>query len=120
MIDLMHKYNVTRALFLSTASHKDANDKRDWNFAALVQSVKTFAYNAYADVVATGEVVMSKGADLDYTLVRVPILTNSDSEAVITGYIGDGKIGTMLARKAFASFAVGEEWLKKAPMICNA
>jgi putative NADH-flavin reductase len=124
LLDLMHKHGVKRGLFLSTASHEDPNDKWSWKFAALVKGVKTFYPAAYADIVATSQVVVTKGADLDYTLVRVPILTSADSEAVVAGYVGDGRTGTMLARKAFAAFVVGEvgkrEWVKKAPLISNA
>ncbi|KAF5322639.1 hypothetical protein D9619_001434 [Psilocybe cf. subviscida] len=128
LLDLMHKHGVRRGLFLSTASHADPNDKWSWKFAALVQGVKMFYPAAYADIVETSRVVVTKGAednlDLDYTLVRVPILTSADTEGVVAGYVGDGQVGTVLARKAFAAFVVGEvgkrEWVKKAPLISNA
>lgn len=124
LIDLLHKYNVKRFISLSTASVSDPDDKPSWKYAAIVRAVKTVAYPAYADIVAMGEVIRGKGQDLDYTLVRVPFLTNANAEKVYGGHVGDGKIGVILSRKGFASFSVGEvanrEWVKGAPMISNA
>ncbi|KAH9484986.1 hypothetical protein JR316_0001890 [Psilocybe cubensis] len=124
LIDLLYKYNVKRFISLSTASVTDPHDKPSLKYAAIVRGVKTVAYPAYADIVAMGEVIRSKGQDLDYTLVRVPFLTNGDTEGVYAGYIGDGKIGVTLSRKGFAAFSVGEvanrKWVKAAPMISNA
>ena len=121
LIDLMHKHNIKRLLCLGTASITDEHDKFSLIFKALVTSVSTLAHNAYKDVVAIGDIVRTKGEDLDWTIVRVPILTNTESRAVVGGYIGDGKVGTLLPRLAFAVFMVEEvekrEWVKKAPMI---
>ncbi|KAF8972984.1 hypothetical protein BDZ97DRAFT_643396 [Flammula alnicola] len=124
LIDLMHKHNIKRIILLATASFKDPNDKFSWKYAALILAVKTGANAAYKEILAMGKVVTTKGADLDWTLVRVPILTNADSEDVVAGYVGDAKVGTFLARKAYAAFTVGEvekrEWVQKSPMISNA
>lgn len=124
LIDFMHKYEVKRFILLGTASSVDPNDKFSWKYAAMIRTVRTFAPSAYAEIVAIGEVVRSKGADLDWTMVRVPVLTNANTEDVLAGYVGDGKVGTVLSRKAFAAFVVGEvekrEWIQKAPMISNA
>jgi hypothetical protein len=61
---------------------------------------------------------------LDWTIVRVPILRDSESSDVVAGYIGDGKTSTTLTRLGFAVFVVGEiekdEWVKKAPLISSA
>jgi putative NADH-flavin reductase len=124
LIDYMNKYNVKRLIVLGTASSKDPNDKFSLQFQAMIIGVRTFANAAYRDIVAIGNIMRTKGTDLDWTIVRVPILTNADTEGVIAGYVGDGKIGTILSRKAFAAFAIGEiekrEWVQKAPMISNA
>ena len=123
LIDLMNKHGVKRFLFLSTASSKDPNDKHSLKFASLVEGVKLFAKNAYTDIVAMGETVRTKGGNIEWTMVRVPVLTNADTEAVAAGYIGDDQVGVTLSRKAFAAFVLGEvekrEWIQKAPMISD-
>lgn len=124
IIDIMHQHEVKRILLLGTASITDPADKFNLAYSILVNGVATFARNAYRDVVAIGENVRTKGADLDWTIVRVPILTNTESTDVIAGYIGDGKTNTYLARLGFASFVIGEiekrEWVQKAPILCSA
>jgi hypothetical protein len=121
----MHKHNVKRLFALGTASIKDSNDKFSLQFKALVTGVATVARNAYKDVVAIGETIRTKGADLEWTIVRVPLLNNKDEREVIAGYIGDGKVNTSLARVGFAVFVMKElessqaEWVRKSPMICS-
>ncbi|KJA27808.1 hypothetical protein HYPSUDRAFT_34956 [Hypholoma sublateritium FD-334 SS-4] len=123
LIDLLHKHNIRRLIVLGTASFADPHDKPSVRFAALVRGVKLLANSMYKDIVAIGIVITTKGADLDWTIVRVPVLTNAETEDVVAGYIGDKEIGVMLARKAFAAFVIGEvekrEWVKKSPMISN-
>jgi len=124
LIDYMYKYNVKRLIVLGTASAKDPNDQFSLQFQTLILGVRTLAHGAYQDIVAISKILQAKGTELDWTIVRVPILTNADTEGVIAGYVGDGKIGTILSRKAFAAFAIGEiekrEWVQKSPMISNA
>jgi len=122
VIRIMYAHNVKRLLALGTASISDPNDKFSAVFWALVNGVKTLAWNAYKDMVAIGEAVRGE-QELAWTIVRVPLLTTSESKNVIAGYIGDGKIGSSLPRAAFAAFVVKEleknEWMRKAPMISS-
>ncbi|KAF9458742.1 NAD-P-binding protein [Collybia nuda] len=123
IIEIMHQYQVKRLICLGTASITDPSDKFNLAFSVLVNGVATLARNAYKDVVAIGENIRTKGADLDWTIVRVPILTQTESTGVIAGYVGDGKTNTFLARLGFASFVIREiekkEWVRKAPLICS-
>ncbi|KIY67604.1 NAD-P-binding protein [Cylindrobasidium torrendii FP15055 ss-10] len=123
IVDKMHAHNVKRLIALGTASITDSNDKFSLKYATMVAGVKTTAYNAWKDVVAIGETIRTKGSDLDWTIVRVPFLTSSDNKEVIAGYIGDGKIGTFLARAGFAAFmykqVVDRNWIQKAPLITS-
>ncbi|GLB36516.1 putative NAD(P)H-binding [Lyophyllum shimeji] len=123
LIEIMHQQHIKRLICLGTVSMTDPADKFSLAHSAMVSGVALFARNAYNDVVAIANNIRSHGADLDWTIVRVPILTDSESEDVIAGYIGDGKTGTLLARAGFAAFAVGEiakkEWVKKAPLISS-
>ncbi|KAJ3549273.1 hypothetical protein NMY22_g948 [Coprinellus aureogranulatus] len=123
IIDLMKKQNVKRIVLLGTASIKDPKDRFSLAYKSLIWGVATLAPRAYADIVAIGEVFRTGGDDLDWTIVRVPILTNRDSREVVAGYTGDAGIGTTLARKGFAAFAVEEikrrEWVKQRPLISS-
>lgn len=126
IIRLMHKHHVPRIFALGTASITDPQDKFSLQFSILVNGVATVAHNAYRDVVAIGETIRTQGKDLDWTIVRAPLLTDQDNKDVIAGYVGDGKTHTHLARVGFASFIVKEiqavtpAWIKKAPLICSA
>lgn len=120
----MHKFGVKRLIILGTASIVDAQDKFDLQFSLLVAGVATVARGAYKDVVAFGKVIRENTADLEWTIARVPLLTNKDSKDVIAGYIGDGRTKTTLSRAGFAYWVVQElhksEWVRKAPLICSA
>lgn len=123
LIDLMNQYNVKRIILLGTASISDPQDKFSLIFKLLRAAVRFGARDAYLDIVAIGEVIRTKGDALDSTIVRVPILTDKESEEVVAGYVGDGQTGTFLSRKAFAAFTVHEveniEWVKAAPLISS-
>jgi putative NADH-flavin reductase len=123
IVDLLKEGNVKRIVLLGTASIKDPKDKFSLTYASLIKGVATLAPRAYADIVAIGEVFRNKGEELDWTIVRVPILTNGDNTEVVAGYTGDGRIGTTLARKGFAAFAVeeveGRAWVQERPLISS-
>ena len=48
---------------------------------------------------------------------------NLSAVGLVAGYVGDGKTGNALTKKAFAAFCVAEvekrEWVRKAPFICT-
>jgi len=123
IIAAMGMHKVTRLIALGTASITDPNDKFSCQFWLLIKGVATFARNAYKDVVAIGEIIRGEGVDLEWTIVRVPVLTDKESKEVIAGYVGDGKTKTTVSRAAFAAFVLGEleknEWIRKAPLVCS-
>ncbi|KAK1229816.1 hypothetical protein PQX77_007119 [Marasmius sp. AFHP31] len=124
VLGAMRKRGVKRLLALGTASITAPEDKSDARFAALVAGVATLARNAYKDVVAIGKTI-SAADDLDWTIVRVPLLNNKDGREIHAGFIGDGKTGTFLARIGFAVLVLGElfndnpQWIRRKPMICS-
>jgi hypothetical protein len=125
LIGLMSKHTVKRLIVLCTASYSDPQDNFNPITYGLVSFVRIFAYTAFADFRAVGEVVRGDGdrTGLEWTVVRVPVLTNDENEEVVAGYVGDGKTGNMVSRKAFAAFCIGEierrEWICKAPFISS-
>lgn len=124
-IPIMHKYNSTRLIALSTPSAPDPQDK--WALAPflLVLLVKLLANQIWTDVVAYADVIRKESvkADIEYTIVRVPFLTNKEGKKPVAGYLGDGKVGVILSRYAYAEFAVdqieGREWVNKSPALSS-
>ncbi|KAG1889323.1 NAD-P-binding protein [Suillus subluteus] len=121
IIELMKGHRVRRLLALGTPSITDPNDKFSLRMSIIVNGVATLAHTAYEDVVAIGETIRTQGNDLDWTIVRVPILSGANDKRFVVGYVGDGKTGIRVARAGFALFVVQElennEWVKKAPLI---
>jgi hypothetical protein len=89
----------------------------------MIYGIAILARTAYKDFVAIGDVVRNEGSDLDWTIIRVPILTADNSKVAVVGYVGDGKTKTRSSRAAFAAFALEEleknQWCKKAPLISS-
>ena len=123
ILPIMKQVGVKRILLLGAASIVDENDRSSIKYQSLIWSLSTFVPKVYSDVVAIGEVIKTQGDGLDWTIVRVPFLTNKDTTATIAGYVGDGKVGMTLSRRAFAAFMVGEiekrEWVHKCPMLTD-
>jgi putative NADH-flavin reductase len=125
LIELMRKRGIKRLIALGTTSIIDPADKHSFAYSCMINVVKAGAKSAYKDVVAVGSTIRQQGHDLDWTIVRVPILTNlnGDNQTTVAGYVGDGKVGLSLPRKAFATFVIGEvekrEWVKKAPLVTS-
>jgi putative NADH-flavin reductase len=121
----MRRVGVRRLIVLGTTSIKDAKDGRSVIYAAMVAAVSVGARSAYRDIVAVGEVVRACD-DIDWTIVRVPVLKNEENRVVKAGYVGDEGAGAAytLSRLGFAVFVVQElekgEWIKKAPLITSA
>jgi len=124
IIEIMHRHKVKRLICLGTTSITDPADKFNLAFSILIKGVATLARHAYNDVVAIGQNIRTLGADLEWTIVRVPILTDKETKDVIAGYVGDGKTNTFLSRVGFAAFVIEEietrNWIQKAPLICSA
>jgi putative NADH-flavin reductase len=126
VIEAMRRAGVRRLIALGTASIKDdAHDARSIVYASMVAAVALGARSAYKDIVAVGDVIRTS-QDIDWTIVRVPVLKNDESRVVQAGYVGDGAAGAAytLSRRGFAVFVVQElekgEWIKKSPLITSA
>jgi len=124
LIRIMRAQGVRRLVALGTGSIKDQNDKFSYGFYTLIAAVAVLAHTAYKDIIAIGDVVRNEGHDLDWTIVRVPVLTDQDCKEYVAGYVGDGCTGLYLSRAAFAAFVLNElrenNWVRKAPLLSNA
>jgi putative NADH-flavin reductase len=125
ILEIMHKHTVNRLVALGTTSIKDSNDKFNYQFWFLINSIAIFARTAYKDIVTVGNVIRAEGEKMDWTLVRVPILGNEEKKEFVVGYVGDGKTTAWLTRSALATFMVNEaektdsEWTRKAPLLSS-
>ncbi|KIJ68791.1 hypothetical protein HYDPIDRAFT_173430 [Hydnomerulius pinastri MD-312] len=123
IIRLMKTHGINRLLALGTPSITDPNDKFSLQMSIIVAGVRTLAHTAWKDVVAIGETIRKEGDALDWTIVRVPLLSGSGDKEFVAGYVGDGKTGKWLTRAGFAAFTVQEltrnEWVKAAPLITS-
>jgi hypothetical protein len=121
----MSKHSVKRLVVLCTAAYSDPLDKFNPITYGIANFVRLFAHTAFADFRAVGEVVKANGDrnKLEWTVVRVPVLTNDSGDVFVAGYVGDGKTGNLLSRKAFARFVSeemgGRAWVGKAPFISS-
>jgi len=125
VLEAMRRQGVKRLIALGTASIKDEqNDKPSVVYSLMVTAVAFGARSAYRDIVAVGEVIRAC-EDIDWTIVRVPVLKNEKNREVRAGYIGDDGAGAgyTLARLGFAVFVLQElekgEWVKQVPLITS-
>jgi uncharacterized protein YbjT (DUF2867 family) len=125
LLEAMRRQGVKRLIALGTPSIKDEqHDKFSTVYSMMVTAVSYGARSAYKDIVAVGEVIRAC-EDIDWTIVRVPVLKNERNREVRAGYIGDGGAGAgyTLARLGFAVFVLRElekgEWIKRSPLITS-
>ena len=117
--------NCKRLIALSTLSQPDPRDK--WTFSSwlLVFFVWLVIRGAQRDIMTYSPYIAEEcdKHGIDWTLVRVPILTMKEGQIPIAGYIGDGKSGIILSRVAAAEFFVkaieGKEWVRKSPSLSS-
>jgi len=124
ILDIMKAEGVKRLIALGTTSIKDKkHDKFSLTFLALVSGVATFATSAWHDVVECGKVIMNNGEDIEWTIVRVPVLTDAKDNQFVAGYVGDGKTKPWLSRTAYANFVMEEvvkrNWVHQLPLVSS-
>lgn len=123
ILEAMRAQGVKRIIALGTPSIVDPVDPRGILAWLLPFLIKLAMPGLYKDIVAVGA-LFRQTEDIDWTVVRVPFLTNKPGTAVNAGYVGDGKVGWVLRRDAYAWFVMDElekgEWVKRMPAISNA
>jgi len=123
IVAAMERHGVRRLIATATPSAKDPSDGAAWSFALAVRAIQALAGSAYQEIVATADVV--RGSSLDWTLVRLPMLSNESApRGVKAGYVGDPGIRLFwISRDALADFLLaqllGRDWVQKSPVISN-
>lgn len=124
IVSAMEEGGVRRIVQVSTASACDPLDGPDFEQRLLVAAVRTLVPTAYAEAVGVAEVIRS--SELDWTLVRVPLLhtTRRPAGPVTVGYPGRERIGFLVSRESVAAFIADRlergDYLRESPMICDA
>jgi hypothetical protein len=123
LLKAMREEGVRRLIALGTTSIPDPADLPGIMPWLVGLMIKTIMPGAYRDILAFGDLIRQTD-DIDWTIVRVPFLTQKPGTAAVVGYIGDGKVGWVLRREAYAQFVMDElekrEWVKRMPWISNA
>lgn len=123
VVAAMEKHGVKRLVATATPSAADANDGSSWSFSLAVKLIKLLVGSAYEEIVGTAKIVRESA--LDWTLVRLPMLTNKPApRPARAGYVGDSGIRLFsLTRAALADFLLAQveddTWLRKAPVVSN-
>lgn len=121
IIAAMKNQNVRRLVVSAGAGVEDPNDAPRLFHRFISLLVKLFSRYVYEDM--KGVVAQVRAADLDWTIVRVPQLTDEPPTGRIrVGYVGKG-VGSRISRADVADFMLRQiadkTYLHKAPAISN-
>jgi uncharacterized protein YbjT (DUF2867 family) len=122
IVAAMQEHHVGRLVAVSTPSVNDPHDSHSLKRDLMVGMVKRLAGSAYADITGTADVV--RASDLDWTLVRVQLLTDRPPTGKLAvGHVGDGTVKTLISRGAIVAFVLEQltdrSWVRRAPLISN-
>ncbi|WP_081668695.1 NAD(P)-dependent oxidoreductase [Sphingomonas phyllosphaerae] len=123
IVDAMQRHGVRRLVATSTPSVADPQDRFSLPFTLAVALIRTLQRSAYDDIIGAAAVIQA--SDLDWTLVRLPML----SDAVVdqrpaAGYVGMRGLRLFsLSRTALTIFLEGQladrSWLRQSPLVSN-
>ena len=117
----MAAHDVRRLVLSTGAGVADPSDASPLLHRVITLLLKLFSRHVYEDMRRVADTV--RASDVDWTIVRVPMLTDEPaSDNIKAGYVGKGP-GTRLSREDLASFMLNEvergQWVRKAPVISN-
>lgn len=122
IVRLMEKHQVKRFVALGTRNIEVQEDSPDIRFWIMVNLLKLVAKGTYQEVINMGKHIQH--STLDWTIVRVPWLTNKPATRKLNiGYFGENQRLT-LSREDMAHFFIDQisdpTYIKKAPALSNA
>ena len=123
IVAAMKRFGVRRLIATSTPSAEDPVDRFALSFRLAVWLIRKLSLESYEDIVGAAKVVRSSG--LDWTLVRLPMLTNKVSVSPpACDYLGSPGIRLFwLSRNVLTDFLLSQlndsAWLRKAPVLSN-
>lgn len=117
----MKEHGVQRLVVSVGAGVRDAQDEPKLLDRFIKGLVMLLSRHVYEDMRRTAELV--RASDLDWSIVRVPMLTDAaGSRNVSVGYVGKGT-GPRLSRADMAAFMLDQvesgQYVRQAPVISN-
>lgn len=117
----MEEYGVRRLLLSAGAGVADPNDAPQLFHRVITLLLKLLSRHVYEDMERTVQTV--RASNIDWTIVRVPMLTDGPAQGQVkVGYVGKGP-GARLSRADMATFMLDEaqknQWVGRAPAISN-
>lgn len=126
IIDAMKNSGVRHLMALSTPSYwVKGRDVSTWRLTMYGLMPVIFAPQGNAEMVKIAQVVASKGDSLDWTIFRIPHLTNEAPDLPVwADYAGPSHKGSLnLSRGSLARWVLTEikerKWTKGAPLLGN-
>jgi putative NADH-flavin reductase len=120
ILQAMKEQAVKRLIALGTLSNETEEDGHSIVSFGMVTAVRIFLHSAWRDVVEFGKAIQASDG-IDWTIARVPRLSNSKGGNVMAGYVGKKGTGITLSRKDLAKFYLDElekgNWVHQMPVI---
>jgi len=121
IVAAMREHGVRRLVATGTPSINDDADSKDWKIGLLVKLISRFQPVAYDAIVTIGNIV--RESRLDWTIVRLPFLSNGPHTDRINARRVGEKGSLRLSRANAAAFvlqqATDTTYLHKAPFITD-
>jgi putative NADH-flavin reductase len=121
VLEAMRTHGVQRLVAVVGAGVRDPQDRPGLLDKAIGALLRLTARDVYEEMVGVAEHV--RGSGLEWTLVRVPVLTDAPGMGEVrVGYLG-GEVGVRLSREDLVGFMLDqledETYLCQAPVISN-
>ncbi|WP_327725555.1 NAD(P)H-binding protein [Streptomyces europaeiscabiei] len=121
IVTAMRDHSVERLVAMGTPSITDPADGKDPRVGLMVAGIRTFQPTAYRAIVTIGRTVRESG--LQWTIVRLPLLTNGPKTAAVNVRNVGGKGGLLLSRANAAAYflaqAADSTQIGRAPFITD-
>lgn len=103
---VMRAQAVRRIIAVSTFSVHDPKDRFNFMRWLLTTMVWAMAHGSWKAIIDVARTFDTEAGDLDWTLVRVGLLTKGPAGRAVDGYVGDGKISMSLRRTDLAEWTL--------------
>jgi hypothetical protein len=114
---IMREENVKRIIALSTFSVSHLNDRYSFACSLLVSMLWAVGNSAWRNLIEVGKTFDQHAEGLEWTLFRVGFLKDQGPCKVISGYVGDGKLGLGVNRIDVARWVVAQAGEEKATYV---
>lgn len=124
IVDAMKSTGVRRIFALGTISIADEKDNNMLSALAMVWIVRLLFNRGWRNMVEVGRFFDTVPVeDIDWTVYRVGLLLNGETQAATDGYLGDGKTTSSIRRSELAKWLVTQitsdesKWIGQKPVV---